>query len=168
MGGRSAGRGIGGFRSRYFIPQQFKNPPTGNPPQNHRRGNLRDTEARPIFWFPRGTGGTITGLRSAESAQARVSSGRRGARCFPVLSGGPRAASHSGDRAGFVPDILNTKIYDEVIRVENDDAFATARRAPGRRLLVAFPPAPRYGGIQLANRPEKCRQTHCHDHSLVR
>jgi len=119
---------------RYFIPQQFQNPAN---PEIHRRTTAeeiwRDTDGRAdVLVAGVGTGGTITGV--GEVLKAR----RPSFRCVavepdasPVLSGGAKGPHPiQGIGAGFVPDVLNTKIYDEIIRVTNDDAFATARRAP--------------------------------------
>ena len=129
--------------SRYFIPQQFQNPAN---PEIHRKTTAeeiwRDTDGKvDILVAGIGTGGTITGV--GEVIKAR----RPSFRCVavepdasPVLSGGVKG-SHpiQGIGAGFVPDILNTKIYDEVIRVKNDDAFAMARRsAKEEGLLVGI------------------------------
>jgi cysteine synthase A len=117
---------------RYFIPQQFNNPEN---PAVHRRTTAeeiwRDTEGRAdILVAGVGTGGTITGV--GEVIKAR----KPGFRCVavepdasPVLSGGQKGPHPiQGIGAGFVPNVLNTGIYDEIIRVKNDDAFATARR----------------------------------------
>ena len=119
--------------SRYFMPQQFQNPAN---PEIHRTTTAeeiwRDTDgAADILVSGVGTGGTITGV--GEVLRARKPSFR----CIavepdasPVLSGGAKGPHPiQGIGAGFVPDVLNTKIYDEIIRVKNDDAFATARRA---------------------------------------
>jgi cysteine synthase A len=118
---------------RYFIPQQFKNPAN---PEIHRKTTAeeiwRDTDGKAdILVAGIGTGGTITGVGEVIKARKPAFS------CVavepdasPVLSGGQRGPHPiQGIGAGFIPDVLNTKIYDEVIRVKNDDAFATARRA---------------------------------------
>jgi cysteine synthase len=117
---------------RYFIPQQFENPAN---PQIHRTTTAeeiwRDTDGRAdILVSGVGTGGTITGV--GEVLKARKPSFR----CVAVepdgsavLSGGQRGPHPiQGIGAGFVPAILNTKIYDEIVRVKNEDAFAMARR----------------------------------------
>lgn len=119
--------------SRYFIPQQFKNAAN---PEIHRRTTAeeiwRDTDGKADFLVSGvGTGGTITGV--GEVIKPRKPSFK----CIavepdasPVLSGGPKGPHPiQGIGAGFVPDVLNTEIYDEIIRVKNDDAFTTARRA---------------------------------------
>ena len=75
----------------------------------------------------------------------------------PVLSGGPKGPHPiQGIGAGFVPDVLNTKIYDEIVRVKNDDAFATARRvAREEGLLVGISSgAAIWAAVQVARRQE--------------
>jgi cysteine synthase A len=146
--------------SRYFIPQQFKNPAN---PEIHRKTTAeeiwRDTDGKvDILISGVGTGGTITGV--AEVIKSRKPSFKAIAvepDASPVLSGGPKG-SHpiQGIGAGFVPDVLNTKIYDEIIRVKNDDAFETARRmAKEEGLLVGISSgAATWAAIQVAKRPE--------------
>ncbi|MDO9347831.1 MAG: pyridoxal-phosphate dependent enzyme, partial [Anaerolineales bacterium] len=105
-----------------------------------------------------GTGGTITG--AGEVLKARKSSFRVVAvepDASPVLSGGQKGAHViQGIGAGFVPDILNTKIYDEIIRVTNEDALETARRmAREEGLLVGISSgAATWAALQVARRPE--------------
>jgi len=115
-----------------FIPQQFKNPAN---PDIHRRTTAeeiwRDTDGKvDILVSGVGTGGTITGV--AQVIKARKPAFRAIAvepEDSPVLSGGkPGAHKIQGIGAGFVPDVLNTKIIDEIIQVANDDAFEMARR----------------------------------------
>jgi cysteine synthase A len=128
---------------RYFIPQQFQNPAN---PEIHRKTTAeeiwRDTDGKvDILVAGIGTGGTITGV--GEVIKARKPSFRCVAvepDASPVLSGGVKGPHPiQGIGAGFVPDILNTKIYDEIIRVKNDDAFAMARRsAKEEGLLVGI------------------------------
>ena len=146
--------------SRYFMPQQFKNPAN---PEMHRRTTAeeiwRDTDGRAdVLVAGVGTGGTITG--TGEALKAR----KPGFQVIavepdgsPVLSGGQKG-SHAimGIGAGFVPDILNTHIYDEIIRVTNDDAFATARRmAEEEGLLVGISSgAATWAALQVAKRNE--------------
>jgi cysteine synthase A len=146
--------------SRYFIPQQFKNPAN---PEIHRKTTAeeiwRDTDGKvDILISGVGTGGTITGV--GEVIKARKPSFKAIAvepDASPVLSGGPKG-SHpiQGIGAGFVPEILNTKIYDEVIRVKNDDAFDIARRmAKEEGLLVGISSgAAMWAALQVAKRPE--------------
>lgn len=116
---------------RYLVPQQFNNPAN---PQVHRLTTAeeiwRDTQgAVDILVSGVGTGGTITGV--GEVLKER----KPGFRCVavepdasPVLSGGEKGPHPlQGLGAGFVPDVLNTEIYDEIVRVKADDAFETAR-----------------------------------------
>ena len=119
--------------SRYFIPQQFQNPAN---PEIHRRTTAeeiwRDTDGQAdVLVAGVGTGGTITGV--GEVIKARKPTFRCVAvepDASAVLSGGVKGPHPiQGIGAGFVPEILNPRIYDEVIRVKNDDAFAFARRA---------------------------------------
>jgi cysteine synthase A len=114
-----------------FMPQQFRNPAN---PEIHRRTTAeeiwRDTDGRvDIIVAGVGTGGTITGV--AEVIKPRKPSFRAIAVELvgsPVLSGGqPGPHKIQGIGAGFIPDVLNTDIIDEVIKVDNDDALSTAR-----------------------------------------
>ena len=145
---------------RYFIPQQFRNPAN---PEVHRRTTAeeiwRDTDGKvDMLVSGIGTGGTITGV--GEVLKARKPSFRCVAvepDASPVLSGG-EAGSHpiQGIGAGFVPEILNTEIYDEVVRVKNDDAFDIARRmAREEGLLVGISSgAAMWAGLEVARRAE--------------
>ena len=105
-----------------------------------------------------GTGGTITGV--GEVIKARKPSFKAIAvepDASPVLSGGQKGPHViQGIGAGFVPDVLNTQIYDEIIRVTNDDALATARRvAREEGLLVGISSgAATWAALQVARRPE--------------
>ena len=145
---------------RYFLPQQFKNPAN---PEIHRKTTAeeiwRDTDGQVDFLVSGvGTGGTITGV--AEVIKARKPSFKAIAvepDASPVLSGGQKGPHPiQGIGAGFVPAVLNTKIYDEVIRVKNDDAFDTARRmAKEEGLLVGISSgAATWAAVQVARRPE--------------
>jgi cysteine synthase A len=145
---------------RYFIPQQFKNPAN---PEIHRLTTAeeiwRDTDGKVDFLVAGvGTGGTITGV--GEVIKKRKPSFKAIAvepDASPVLSGGQKGPHPiQGIGAGFVPDVLNTKIYDEIIRVKNDDAFETARRmASEEGLLVGISSgAATWAAIQVACRPE--------------
>jgi cysteine synthase A len=145
---------------RYFIPQQFKNPAN---PEIHRKTTAeeiwRDTDGKAdILVAGIGTGGTITGV--GEVLKARKPSFRVIAvepDASPVLSGGPKGPHPiQGIGAGFVPEILNTKVYDEIIRVKNDDAFATARRAAREEgLLVGISSgAAIWAAVEVARRKE--------------
>jgi cysteine synthase A len=145
---------------RYLIPQQFKNPAN---PEAHRRTTAeeiwRDTDGQAdILVAGVGTGGTITGV--GEVLKARKPSFQAIAvepDASPVLSGGQRGPHPiQGIGAGFVPDVLNTQAYDEVIRVKNDDAFDLARRlAREEGLLVGISSgAAVWAAGQVARRPE--------------
>jgi cysteine synthase len=144
---------------RYFIPQQFQNPAN---PEIHRRTTAeeiwRDTDGQAdVLVAGVGTGGTITGV--GEVLKARKPTFRCVAvepDASPVLSGGAKGPHPiQGIGAGFVPDVLNTKIYDEIIRVKNDDAFATARRAAREEgLLVGISSgAALWAAVEVARRP---------------
>ena len=145
---------------RHFIPQQFQNPAN---PEVHRRTTAeeiwRDTDGRvDILVAGIGTGGTITGV--GEVIKARKPSFQAIAvepDASPVLSGGAKGPHPiQGIGAGFVPDILNTRIYDEIIRVRNEDAFQIARRmAREEGLLVGISSgAATWAALQVASRPE--------------
>jgi len=149
---------------RYFIPQQFQNPAN---PEIHRRTTAeeiwRDTDGQAdVLVAGVGTGGTITGV--GEVLKARKPTFRCVAvepDASPVLSGGTKGPHPiQGIGAGFVPDVLNTKIYDEIIRVKNDDAFATARRAAREEgLLVGISSgAALWAAVEVARRPESAGQ----------
>ena len=145
---------------RYFIPQQFENPAN---PEVHRRTTAeeiwRDTDGKvDILVSGVGTGGTITGV--AEVIKSRKPGFQAIAvepDASPVLSGGPKGPHPiQGIGAGFVPGVLNTKIYDEVIRVKNEDAFDIAQRmAREEGILVGISSgAATWAAIQVAKRPE--------------
>ena len=146
--------------SRYLIPQQFKNPAN---PEIHRRTTAeeiwRDTDGKvDILVSGIGTGGTITGV--GEVIKARKPTFKAIAvepDASPILSGGQKGPHPiQGIGAGFVPDVLNTQIYDEIVRVKNDDAFDTARRlAKEEGLLVGISSgAATWAAVQVAKRPE--------------
>ena len=144
----------------YFMPQQFKNPAN---PEIHRQTTAeelwRDTDGQiDIVVAGVGTGGTITGI--AEVLKARKPGFQAIAvepDASPVLSGGQKGPHPiQGIGAGFVPDVLNTGIVDEVIRVKNEDAFATAQRAAREEgLLVGISSgASLWAALEVARRPE--------------
>jgi cysteine synthase A len=143
---------------RYFLPQQFTNPANT---EVHRRTTAeeiwRDTDGKAdILVAGVGTGGTITGV--GEVLKSRKPSFRVVAvepDASPVLSGGQKGPHPmQGIGAGFIPEILNTSIYDEIIRVKNDDAFETARRmAQVEGLLVGISSgAATWAALQVAGR----------------
>jgi cysteine synthase A len=146
--------------SRYFIPQQFENPAN---PQVHRVTTAEeiwnDTDGGvDIFIAGVGTGGTITGV--GEVLKQRKPSVQVIAvepAASPVLEGGAKGPHPlQGIGAGFVPDILNTHIYDEVIGVANQDAFDIAHRAAREEgLLVGISSgAALWAALEVARRPE--------------
>ena len=145
---------------KYFMPQQFKNPAN---PEAHRQTTAeeiwRDTDGKvDILVAGIGTGGTITG--TSEVLKARKPSFQAVAvepDGSPVLSGGEKGPHKiQGIGAGFIPEVLNTKIYDEVIRVKDEDAMATARRmATEEGLLVGISSgAATWAALQVARRQE--------------
>jgi cysteine synthase A len=145
---------------KYFLPQQFKNPAN---PEIHRKTTAeeiwRDTDGKvDILVAGIGTGGTITGV--GEVIKSRRPSFRVVAvepDASPVLSGGPKGPHKiQGIGAGFVPDVLNVKIFDEIMRVKDDDALETARRmAKEEGLLVGISAgAAVWAALQVAGRKE--------------
>jgi cysteine synthase A len=145
---------------RYFIPQQFTNPAN---PEIHRQTTAeeiwRDTDGNvDIVVSGVGTGGTITGV--GEVIKARKPTFKAIAvepDASPILSGGQKGPHPiQGIGAGFIPEILNTDIYDEVIRVKNEDAFDIARRmAREEGLLVGISSgAAVWAALQVAHRSE--------------
>jgi cysteine synthase A len=144
----------------YFLPQQFKNPAN---PEIHRKTTAeeiwRDTDGKVDFVVAGiGTGGTITGV--GEVLKARKSSFKAIAvepDASPVLSGGQKGPHViQGIGAGFVPEVLNTQIYDEIIRVKNEDALETARRlASEEGLLVGISAgAATWAALRVSRRAE--------------
>jgi cysteine synthase A len=144
----------------YFMPQQFNNPAN---PDVHRRTTAeeiwRDTDGNvDILVAGVGTGGTITGV--AEVIKSRKPGFQAIAvepEASPMLSKGTKGPHPiQGIGAGFIPGVLNTKAYDEVITVKNDDAFATARAAASQEgLLVGISSgAALWAAMQVARRPE--------------
>lgn len=143
-----------------FMPQQFKNAAN---PEIHRRTTAeeiwRDTDGEvDIFIAGIGTGGTITGVGEVLKARnPKIQVIAVEPTDSPVLSGGnPGPHKIQGIGAGFVPDVLNTTIYDEVLQVPNDKAFETSRAlARTEGLLVGISSgAAAYAALQVAQRPE--------------
>ncbi len=145
---------------RAFMPQQFNNPAN---PEVHRRTTAeeiwRDTDGKvDIVVAGVGTGGTITGV--GEVLKERKPGFQAIAvepEASPMLSKGTKGPHPiQGIGAGFVPQVLNTGIYDEVIAVRNEDAFETARAAAREEgLLVGISSgAALWAAMQVAQRPE--------------
>ena len=144
---------------KYYMPQQFENPAN---PEIHRKTTAEeiwnDTDGKvDIVVAGIGTGGTITGV--GEVLKQR----KPGFQCIavepdasPILSGGTKGPHPiQGIGAGFVPAVLNTGIYDDVVRVKNEDAFNIARRlAREEGLLVGISSgAAVWAAIEVAKRP---------------
>jgi cysteine synthase A len=150
--------------SKYFMPQQFNNPAN---PEIHRKTTAeeiwRDTDGQvDLLVAGVGTGGTITGvgevLKSRKPSIRVVAVEPDGS---PVLSGGLKGPHKiQGLGAGFVPAVLNTGIYDEIMRVKDDDAMETARRmAKEEGLLVGISSgAAVWAALQVASRQENARK----------
>lgn len=148
-----------------FIPGQFVNAAN---PAAHRATTgpeiWNDTDGEvDIFVAGVGTGGTLTGVGEYLKAQkADVKVVAIEPATSPVLSEG-KAGAHKiqGIGAGFVPDVLNTKVYDEIITIENDDAFATSKQfGKSEGILVGISSgAALKGAIELAKRPENKGKT---------
>lgn len=148
-----------------FIPGQFVNAAN---PSAHRATTgpeiWNDTDGEvDIFVAGVGTGGTLTGVGEyLKSQKADVKVVAIEPATSPVLSEG-KAGAHKiqGIGAGFVPDVLNTKVYDEIITIENDDAFATSKQfGKSEGILVGISSgAALKGAIELAKRPENKGKT---------
>ncbi len=145
---------------KYFMPQQFKNAAN---PQVHRQTTAeeiwRDTDGQvDILVSGVGTGGTITGVGEVlkeRNPSVQIIAVEPDA--SPVLSGGQKGPHPiQGIGAGFVPGVLNTQVYDEVIRVKADDAFQTARAvAQQEGILIGISSgAAVWAALQAARRPE--------------
>lgn len=143
-----------------FIPQQFSNPSN---PEIHRKTTAeeiwRDTDGRvDIFVAGVGTGGTVTGVGEAlKMKNPNIKIIAVEPNDSPVLSGGnPGPHKIQGIGAGFVPDVFNREIIDEIFKVKNEEAFETSRKlAKSEGLLVGISSgAAVYAATEAARRPE--------------
>ncbi|MDQ1276189.1 MAG: cysteine synthase [Euryarchaeota archaeon] len=146
--------------SLYYIPQQFQNPAN---PEVHRRTTAeelwRDTDGRvDVIVAGVGTGGTITGVASVlKKRKPTFKAIAVEPAESPVLSGGkPGPHRIQGIGAGFVPDVLQLDLVDEIIKVNADDAIATARRLAKEEGILAgiSSGAAAYAALQVASREE--------------
>ena len=148
-----------------FLPGQFVNPAN---PETHRQTTgpeiWKDTDGQvDIFVAGVGTGGTLTGVGEylkTKNEKIKVVAVEPAA--SPVLSEGKGGAHKiQGIGAGFVPEVLNTSIYDEILAVENEDAFAVGKLiAKKEGILVGISSgAALSAAIQLAKRPENKGKT---------
>jgi cysteine synthase len=162
---RRANEIMSGANNKYFMPQQFENPAN---PEIHRRTTAeeiwRDTDGTvDVVVSAIGTGGTITGVGEAlKQRKPGFAAVAVEPDASPVLSGGkPGPHKIQGTGAGFIPKILNTTVYDEVIRVTDADAISTARRlAREEGMLVGISSGANvWAALQVAARPESKGKT---------
>jgi len=148
-----------------FMPQQFKNPAN---PQVHRDITAKeiwmDTDGKiDIFVSGVGTGGTLTGCSEAlKQHNKNLKTVAVEPKDSPVLSGGkPGSHKIQGIGAGFIPDVLNVDLIDEIIQVTNDDAMETARKLAQKEGILAgvSSGAAIWAAVQLSKRPESRKKT---------
>lgn len=148
-----------------FMPQQFNNPAN---PEVHRKTTaveiLEDTDGQvDIVVAAVGTGGSLTGISEIvkkHNPNAKIVAVEPSS--SPVISGGsPAPHKIQGIGAGFIPTVLNTEIFDEVIKVDDEDAFATSKKlAQTDGLLVGISAGANiWAATQVANRPENKGKT---------
>lgn len=156
---------LGGEIENSFIPQQFANPAN---PEIHRLTTAKeiweDTDGKvDIVVAAIGTGGSITGISEVlKEHNPNIQVIAVEPEASPVLSGGkPGPHKIQGIGAGFVPEVLNTKIYDEVVQVSNEDAIATSRElAKTEGILVGISAGANvYVSAQIAKREENKGKT---------
>lgn len=149
----------------YYIPQQFQNPAN---PEIHRRTTAeeiwRDTDGRAdVIVAGVGTGGTITGIAGAlKKRKPTFKAIAVEPAESPVLSGGkPGPHRIQGIGAGFVPDVIQLDLIDEIVKVNADDAIATARRLAREEGILAgiSSGAAAYAALQVASREEMSGKT---------
>jgi cysteine synthase A len=154
---------------RYFMPQQFKNPAN---PEIHRKTTAeeiwRDTEGQiDVFVSGVGTGGTLTGVSEVIKSRKKLYTVAVEPANSPVISqrraGQPlKPGKHiiQGIGAGFIPDVLNLDVIDEVIQVTEEDAMETARRLARLEGLMCgiSSGAAAWAALQIARRPEHAGQ----------
>jgi len=142
-----------------FMPQQFRNPAN---PEIHRRTTAEeiwsDTDGKvDIFIAGVGTGGTITGVADAlKSRKPAVKAIAIEPEASPVLSGGkPGPHKIQGIGAGFIPEVVNLQLIDEIIKVSNDDAFEAARQVARLEGILCgiSSGAAVHAALQVARRP---------------
>ena len=145
---------------RYFMPNQFANPAN---PEIHRKTTAEeiwaDTDGKvDILVAGIGTGGTITGTgEGLKSHNPNIKVVAVEPEASPVLSGGEKGPHPiMGIGAGFIPDVLNTNIYDEIVTVAGEDAFDTARQLAFQEGLPVgiSSGAATWAALQVAKRPE--------------
>ena len=166
MGGAIARAGelVEEYGEKAFMPQQFENPAN---PEAHRQTTAEEiwsaTDGKiDAFVAGVGTGGTITGVSEVIKARKELYTVAVEPEASPVISGGnPGPHKIQGIGAGFIPKNCNTEIIDDVIKVSNEDAFATARQLAEQDGILGCisTGANVFAAIQLAKRPEMAGKT---------
>jgi len=166
MGGAIARAGelVEEYGEKAFMPQQFENPAN---PEAHRQTTAEEiwsaTDGKiDAFVAGVGTGGTITGVSEVIKARKELYTVAVEPEASPVISGGnPGPHKIQGIGAGFIPKNCNTEIIDDVIKVSNEDAFATARQLAEQDGILGgiSTGANVFAAIQLAKRPEMAGKT---------